>query len=159
MAATEEIDLQTSLLVREEGVRLEPYRDSEGFWTVGVGHLIDRRKGGILPRYIEASFPLTELEVRELLASDLQNVKNGLDDSIAWWRGLDVVRRTVLVSMGFQLGVSGLLQFRETLKLLREGDYKQAAIQMSRSKWAKQTPARAYRHAAAIETGSVEALG
>ena len=31
---------------RHEGVRAHLYRDSLGFWTVGVGHMVDVRKGG-----------------------------------------------------------------------------------------------------------------
>ena len=34
-----------SLLKRDEGVKLSAYQDSESFWTIGIGRLIDARKG------------------------------------------------------------------------------------------------------------------
>ena len=34
------------LLIAEEGEKLSAYQDSMGFWTIGVGRLIDARKGG-----------------------------------------------------------------------------------------------------------------
>ena len=39
------MDLKSQLL-REEGAESCAYQDSLGFWTIGVGRLIDSRKGG-----------------------------------------------------------------------------------------------------------------
>jgi lysozyme len=33
-------------LTREEGKRRSAYQDHLGYWTIGVGRLIDARKGG-----------------------------------------------------------------------------------------------------------------
>ena len=44
--------------------------------------------------------------------------------------------------MGYQLGISGLLSFKNTLKLIQESRYREAADNMLLSKWAKQTPNR-----------------
>ena len=115
-------------LRRDEGVVRHAYRDSLGFLTIGVGRLIDRRRGG----------GLSEAEIDHLLANDVARVEAALDDRIPWWRGLDPARRRVLTNMGFNLGVEGLLGFRNTLRAVREGRYADAADGMMRSKWAGQ---------------------
>ena len=44
-------------LVRDEGKRLRPYRDSLGNWTVGVGHLLT---GNDLMQYVDV--PTTQIK-------------------------------------------------------------------------------------------------
>lgn len=131
-------------LRRDEGVVRHAYQDSLGYWTIGVGRLIDRRRGG----------GLSEAEIDLLLANDMAPVEAGLDARIAWWRGLDPVRRRVLANMAFNLGVEGLLGFHGTLPAVREGRYEDAAAGMLRSKWAGQVGARAVRLAAMMRAGS-----
>jgi lysozyme len=134
-------------LRRDEGVVRHAYQDSLGFWTIGVGRLIDRRRGG----------GLSDAEIDLLLANDVARVEAGLDARIPWWRTLDPVRRRVLANMGFNLGVEGLLGFRNTLPAVREGRYEDAADGMLRSKWARQVGARAVRLAAMMREGSPRA--
>lgn len=136
------------LLVREEGLRLSAYRDSEGYWTIGVGRLIDARRGG----------GITEEEAAYLLRNDITRATNDLDAKLPWWRQLDEVRQAVVVSMCFQLGISGLLQFRRTLRAVQEGRYADAAAAMLQSLWAAQTPERARRAADAMKTGTAASL-
>ena len=130
-------------LRRDEGVVRHAYQDSLGFWTIGVGRLIDRRRGG----------GLSEAEIDLLLANDVERVEVGLDQRLPWWRGLDPVRRRVLVNMGFNLGVEGLLGFRRTLRAVESERYYDAAVGMLRSKWAGQVGARATRLAAMMREG------
>lgn len=33
-------DAGRKLIIEFEGLRLEPYRDSAGYWTIGIGHLV-----------------------------------------------------------------------------------------------------------------------
>lgn len=51
--------------------------------------------------------------------------------------------RDVLVEMAYQLGVSGLLKFKKTLKLITDRKYMEASVEMLDSLWARQTPNRA----------------
>jgi lysozyme len=48
-----------------------------------------------------------------------------------------------LANMAYQLGTSGLLEFRHTLRLIDEGRYAEAGAEALDSRWAKQTPNRA----------------
>ena len=127
----------------EEGEVLSAYQDHLGFWTIGVGHLIDKRKGGAISPYIS----------RLLLESDIADKASDLDKSLPWWRDLDEVRQAVLLGMAFQMGINGLLGFKNTLAMVKSGNYAGAANGMLNSLWAKQTPARAKRMSEQMRTG------
>lgn len=127
----------------DEGEVLYAYQDHLGFWTLGVGRLIDHRKGGGISR----------AESANMLANDIESKQAEMDRKMPWWRTLDPVRQGALTNMAFQLGVDGLLGFQTTLRLIQAGQYTEASIQMLRSKWAAQTPARAKRMADQIRTG------
>jgi len=131
------------MLLREEGFVPHAYQDPLGYWTIGIGRLIDKRKGGRVSKD-EALF---------LLRNDIDEVKRGLDENIPWWQGLKPVRQAVLISMAFQMGVAGLLKFKRTLQAVKDGDFEKAAKGMRGSLWARQTPGRAERHARQMETG------
>jgi lysozyme len=130
-------------LERDEGLVLHAYEDSLGFLTLGVGRLIDKRRGG----------GITKEEAHYLLGNDIAEVETGLDMNLPWWRGLSPVRQRVLVSMGFNLGMGGLLKFHNTLAAMDEGDFKTAARGMRQSLWRKQTGERAERLAKMMEEG------
>lgn len=140
------------LLIRDEGLCLFPYRDSLGFWTIGVGHLIDGRKGGSLPEYIR-SFPLTDAEALRLLNDDINECHYQLNLRLPWWQRLSETRKNVLLSMVFQMGMAGVLKFNTFLRNLEEENYSGAASSMQASLWAKQTPERVDRLAAMMLTG------
>lgn len=127
----------------EEGEVLHVYNDSMGFATIGVGRLIDKRKcGGITPE-----------ESAYLLGNDIAKVNAQLDTKLPWWRKLDEVRQAVIQGMAFQMGIDGLLGFKNTLKMIESGDYEGAGKGMLNSLWAKQTPARAKRMSEQMRTG------
>lgn len=122
-------------LKRDEGVMLHAYQDHLGYWTIGVGFLIDERKNGGL-RIEEIDF---------ILQNRLAILTKELAIKLPWFLDLSTARQGVLVNMAFQLGVNGLLAFKNTLALIQQGKYFQAATEMLNSKWAKQTPKRANR--------------
>ncbi len=144
-------DLLRKHLIYEEGLRLHPYRDSEGYWTIGVGHLIDNRKGGYIPKSVQ-SFPISVEIALEILENDISDVQIDLDLRIPWLIQLSKVRETVFTSMAFQMGVWGLLGFKNALKHAKNGDFRSAAVEMTRSKWFNQTPKRANRMSNAMDT-------
>jgi lysozyme len=147
MDATHFAQLEKELR-RDEGVRYEVYLDSVGLKTVGVGHNIDAKP---LPSY--CSLPLTDLMVDRLLSDDLCNVFADLDRALSWWRTLDGVRQRVIANMDFNLGISGLLEFKLTLAAIKAGQYDTASREMLDSAWAKQVGDRADRLASMMKTG------
>jgi len=145
------------MLSVEEGRRNKPYKDSLGYLTVGVGHLIDPRKGGSLPDYAQAELDrngmLEEATIDRLLEDDIINAVEQLDRNLPWAASLDEVRYTVLLDMCFQMGIGGLLGFTNTLRHVREGNYEQAATNMKASLWRRQTPNRANRRIEEMRSG------
>lgn len=134
----------TKQLRADEGVVPHAYQDHLGFWTIGVGRLIDQRKGG----------GLRPFEIDYLLRNDIEDRINELTKRLPWFQDLDDARRGVLLNMSFQMGVDGLLGFKNTLEMVRKGDYDKAADGMLNSLWARQTPERAKRLSLQMRTGA-----
>jgi len=146
MSDKNEIDYDTLFdeIQAEEGLVLHAYEDHLGYLTIGIGRLIDKRKGG----------GISQDEADYLLANDVEKIRRELNRRIPWWTLLDGVRRRVLIAMAFQLGVDGLLAFKNMLSALERGDY-QAAGEHGRDSlwWKEQTPERAERMIRRLETG------
>ena len=130
-------------LRRHEGEVLNAYQDHLGFWTIGVGRLIDKRKGG----------GISKEESEMLLSNDVNKVVSELNTRLPWFNNLSDPRKAVLINMGFQLGIAGLMGFSKTLSLIENGRYAEAADQMLLSKWATQTPKRAVEMSEQMRTG------
>lgn len=123
-----------------EGIREKPYVDTVGKLTIGVGrNLTDV---GLFPS-----------EINFLLINNIIRCHIELDQNIPWWVELDDVRKRVLLDMCFNLGINGLLGFRNTLRLVFMGDFAQASSNMLMSKWARQVGKRANRLAEMMRTG------
>jgi len=133
-------DLAHRLVSEEEGRIAHVYQDSLGFWTIGVGALVDARKGGALcDEAIDAQLEHDLKAARERAAA-----LSGFDQC-------NEVRQAVLISMAFQLGsLTGWPNFRNALAY---GDYAAAAAHGLDSQWAKQTPNRAQRQMQMLRTG------
>lgn len=135
----------TRQLRGDEGSRAQVYQDHLGYWTIGVGRLVDARKPGS---------GLRSAEIDILLANDIEDRIEQLSRRLPFFNELDPARQGVLVNMSFQLGVDGLLGFKNTLAHVKAGRYTLAATNMLMSKWAEQTPSRAARMATQMETGT-----
>ena len=133
-----------SQLIRDEGEVPYAYQDSEGYWTIGVGHLIDKRLGGGLPDPI----------IDALLKHDIAEKTAQLVAQFPWAARLDDARRAVLVSMTFQLGIGGLLGFKRAMDAMSQGSWNAAADRFLQSKVAReQAPIRWQRFAQQIRSG------
>jgi lysozyme len=131
------------MLLRDEGSVPHAYQDHLGYWTIGVGRLIDKRKGG----------GLSPDEIDYLLQNDIRKITGQVLEALPWVSGMNEARQAVVYAMSFQMGLKGLLGFRSTLNDMRDERYPNAAEGMRRSKWATQTPERAKRMAYQMETG------
>jgi lysozyme len=136
------IDNLTVQLRRDEGEVLHAYRDHLGFWTIGIGRLIDPKKGG----------GITREEAAYLLRNDINKVDRQVQERFPWVVTLSEARRGVLLAMAFQMGVDGLNNFKKTLTMIEQGEYQKASVEMLDSTWAKQTPERAKRLALQMKT-------
>lgn len=127
-------------LLVDEGLRLRPYRCTAGKLTIGVGRNLEDRG-------------ITQAEALLLLDNDI----------VAFWAELAVAQPWVLaapepvqealLNMAFNLGVGGLLGFKQTLALMQTEQYAAAASAMLASKWAGQVGKRAERLARQVREG------
>jgi lysozyme len=124
----------------EEGLRLKPYKCSEGFTTIGIGHNLDAN--GI-------SQAVADLMYKEDEREAIGHAKRLVDD----FNGLSDNRKIVLVSMVFQMGYNGVTRFKNTIQAINDKQYEIAAKEMLDSKWARQTSARAKRLSKMMENG------
>ena len=127
-------------LVKHEGLRLKPYRDTSGNLTIGAGRNLD-------------GVGVSKSEAMTMLANDIAGVEAALDVSQPWWRKLDDVRQDVTAELAFNLGPAGLSAFHDTLSALRAGQYAAAADHLMASRWASQVGGRANDLAALLRTG------
>jgi len=138
--------------MRDEGLRLKVYRCTAGKLTIGVGRNLDdvgisadETKELGITKASAIKNGITREQAMALLDNDIDRVDDGLDKHISWWRKLDPIRQRVLVNMGFNLGVRGLLKWTNTLAFIRTGRFEQAARGMEGSLWRRQVGARAVR--------------
>ena len=139
------------MLLAEEGTRLKVYDDKTGLPIIPGTKVIGHPTVGI-GRALDVN-GITEEEAEYLLGNDVEKVCEQMDKALPWWTTLTVTRRAVLAGMAFQMGITGLLAFKNTLAMVQAGDYRGAARGMLASKWATQTPGRAARMAQMMEHG------
>lgn len=120
------------MIKRHEGFVSHGYKDSLGYLTIGYGRLIDSRKHG----------GISEDEAEYLLKNDIERVEKQLN-RIEWYQNLDDKRKAVIVNMAFNLGITGLLQFKNMIAAIERKDYVRASMEMLNSRWASQVKRRA----------------
>jgi lysozyme len=133
-------DLLKDELVKDEGLKLKPYRCTAGKLTIGVGRNLD-------------DVGISASEAMLLLEHDINRVIAKLSYHLPWWSSLSENRQRVLANMAFNLGIDGLLKFKNTLSYIQNGKYREAAKAMLESKWAKQVGERAVRLSKMMEAG------
>jgi lysozyme len=127
----------TNSIRSHEGLSLNPYKDSEGFLTIGYGHCLDRKQ--------------ITIDVAELI------LKHDVDDAILrackypWFDKLSNVRKVAIIDMCFNLGsVDAFPRFQTALE---KGDWQEAHDEMLDSLWAKQVGYRSNNLALMILRG------
>lgn len=135
-------------LREHEGFRPYAYHDSRGYLTIGIGRLVDKRKGG----------GITKEEAEYLLGNDVLEHARVLFENLPWVVDLDPVRRRVMIDLAFNMGVGGLLSFHRTLQAIEDGRWSDGAKGLLASKYARQVGKRARRLAKMLETGEPVSL-
>ena len=115
-------------LLEHEGELLSAYQDTLGWWTIGVGHLIDKRKGGTIPQRIS----------RLLLADDIATKTAECRAAFDWFDGLDATRQDAVVNLAFNVGIDGLKKFHLMIAAIERQDWKTAAFELFNSQWRHQ---------------------
>ena len=140
-------------------MRLFPYKCSAGYLTIGIGRNLitnwfsneelDKLKiYDDLPTFIINKLKqtgITKDQAIYLLNNDIDSVVSQLKSSLSWFESTPDEVKDVLINMCFNLGIGTFLTFKNTLKLIKDGKYNEASIEMLKSKWYKDVGRRAER--------------
>ena len=106
-----------------EGFSSRPYVCAvSGHLTIGYGSLVRQHKN-------PPSF-MSEKQATKVLVKELYKCADDLDRYLPWWKNLSIDRRIALVSLTHNLGMGGVLKFKNMLKHLKSGDYEQASMEL-----------------------------
>ena len=130
------------LITNSEGYKQFPYTDTTGHLTIGIGrNLTDR---GIFLN-----------EAIEMLDNDVTYFTDWLSNNLEFFPELNDVRQMVMISMCFNLGVKGILDFKKMIDALANKDYDTAANEILDSKARHQTGDRYEKLADMMRTGEL----
>lgn len=118
-------------IIDHEGLRLKPYRCTEGELTIGVGHNLDSKGISEAAAYFIMKEDLDECE--EDLHTIFPNQFKSFPEDI----------QIVLMDMRFQLGPSRFRGFKKMIQAVRDDNPREMIKQMRDSRWYRQTTKRA----------------
>ena len=157
------------VLEEHEGLRLEPYQDSLGIWTIGIGHNLEIEQSDEELEALDITeqqwhnmqtgrkwrgFTITAEQADKLLDIDIEDAIHDIPLDPDTLFGLNEARYTVILSMAFQMGGRGIRKFKKFLAAVEESDWETAAEEMLDSRWAKQTPERCQELSAWMRHGT-----
>lgn len=129
------------MLIRDEGWRNRMYTCPAGKLTIGVGFNLEANA-------------MCDAAIGAQMRHDIAKAQTQAAGVIGEvWAEMDEVRRDVVTSMVFQMGAGGFAKFTDTIELIQQKKWAEAADAMLQSKWAKQTKKRAERLSQMMRTG------
>ena len=140
------------IIAKHEGMVLEPYKDSLGISTIGIGRNLEDRS-------------ITDGELMHLNKTLEDVVNNGLTEEEAYYLcnndimivEKELVARKPIVfqldDMGFNMGVPRLMKFVNMWEAIDKADFQWASEEMLDSRWAKQVKGRATHLSEVMRTG------
>lgn len=135
-------------IIRHEGFTSIPKPDAKGFWEVGFGHDITAEQAKN-----EYADGVTTEEALNLLDADIARCVDQASEQIPCYDRLNEARQDTIVEMVYQLGINGVLKFKDMLSALDAGDYEKAGAEMVNSEWYRETPSRCEELSAIMISG------
>jgi len=133
------IEKTKKVLRHDEGVRFQPYRDTVGKLTIGVGRNLD-------------DVGISDMTVDQMLEED---ICKAVSSAKAIFGGqfdtMTPLRQIAIVNMLFNLGEPRFKRFVMTIAAIKRNDFKSAKDHALHSRWAKQVGARAQRVVSMLE--------
>ncbi|ARW57549.1 lysozyme murein hydrolase [Serratia phage X20] len=148
----------------DEGYDSKIYKDTEGYWTIGIGHLLTKNPSlsvakAELDKLVGRSCngQITQDEAESIFAKDVEKAVKGIQGNSVLkpvYDSLDEIRRAALINMVFQMGVAGVAGFTNSMRMLKEKRWDEAAVNLAKSRWYNQTTNRAKRVISTFKTGT-----
>lgn len=125
-----------ALLTLREGRRNVVYRDSRGFPTVGIGHLVVAKDG------LHLGDKITDAQIDAFF---MQDSADAMNHAMAQARQAGITAQwfmPYLASVCFQLGDNWTAKWPHTWGMICAGRYTEAADSLDGTPWSHQTPNR-----------------
>lgn len=146
-----DLSRMTTQLILHEGLRLLPYQDTEGYWTVLCGYNLDARGWDDIERVLgrkvmppdctdEQPFGtphFTKEDAIKVLRADIERVQKAVRVYFPEFDNLNEPRQRVAVDMAFNMGFRAL-GFKKCIAAIKRKDWSTAARELYNSKWARQ---------------------
>ena len=143
-------------VAQSEGFRSNPYKDSKGIWTIGIGFNIQSRNDvakklgevGVDSKNIELIIKrrkgsITREQAEKLLALTLSEAYDAAFEIFKSFNSQPLEIRGVLTDMTFNIGSNKLKQFKKFIDFIDNKSYKKASEEMENSLWYRQVGNRA----------------
>lgn len=127
-------------LVRDEGLKLKPYKCTAGKLTIGVGRNLD-------------DIGISREEAMVMLDNDIYWSTQSAKEIFPNFDKLSDGRKRAMVNMMFNLGLSRFRGFKNMITAMNAGMFEKASREALNSKWAAQVGDRASRIANLIKNG------
>ena len=129
-------------MVKEhEGLRLDAYKDSKGFLTVGYGHLIDKGSPPDIQALQEGA-TITKERADKLFEQDYKEHADAAK-KIPGYGKADEKQQAALIDLTFNMGPDWHTDFPKFTAAFKAGNYELAGAELENSKWYGDVPRRA----------------
>lgn len=129
-----------NLVSLNEGFKGKTYVCPASHLTIGYGFNLDA---------IEMPIEVGNLWLSMLL----DEIEEKLKKNIIFYSVLNDARKAVLIDMAYNMGISGLIKFKNMLYAMQDKRFDKAADEMLESKWATQVKNRAKKLSTMVRTG------
>ncbi len=134
--SSEDKDIK-AMIIKHEGVRFKPYKDSVGLWTVGVGHLIGDGKN--LPDDMNRTFSASE--IAQMFEEDYKHHKK-IAEKTPGYQKANKAGKGAMIDLAFNMGY-WWPKWPNTSAALKAGNFEAASRGLEDSKWYTQVGYRA----------------
>lgn len=137
------MDRLRDLIIRHEGLKFRRYPDTQGYWTIGIGHNISAK--GLpsdIMQHEKEHGQITEDMVNRLYSAD---VAGAISDCIRLYPKFSSFtenRQIALIDFLFNVGLGTATEFKNTNRCINAGDWTSAALHMKDSLWYRQVKGR-----------------
>jgi GH24 family phage-related lysozyme (muramidase) len=116
------------MLVHDEGIAYAPYKDTKGYWTIGVGYFIGKELTDL-----KLSWDTIDQMLKEKIEECLEDLNGIFGDKFDMFED---ARQLALLSMMYSMGVRRFSQFVKMIGAIKARDWETAGFEAQNSKWA-----------------------
>lgn len=130
------------LIVDSEGFSPSIYTDKTGHPTIGYGYNLS-----------VYSYEGKRITKAYGLLTDILKENHKALLSYEWYKNLDAMRKMVILDLSYNLGLNGLLKFKQFIKAIEDKNYALAVERLQKSPYFNQVKKRASRNMEILKLG------